>query len=242
MAIRLTSLDQMPKELRRSLKDFDSCFTKTKSICEVLEKRELYDIASELDRLCADRSVIGNHFTRAVSGEIIARGLESFSGADRRRKFLLQYGHLFSETQRDRISRAWGNFFDRSRPDGRDGKIWFNLTLDALENGGADDLLTYFGGEIVNMPLTGDEEIAAILRTLGQPLVVEAALSPKNLHVASEIPFGRTWISTYHVNVNRAALQHDVDAFTTEQVSAEQIVCVRVAHQDSALPSRWTLK
>jgi hypothetical protein len=240
MAIRLTSLDQMPDDIKRSLRRFDSLFGKTEFIEKVLENPELYKIANDLDRLCMEEGVIGFHFTRAVVDEIQARGLEICSGDERRHQFLAKYGDHFSGAQRDRIRHAWSNFFDSAQNGSRDGRIWFNLTLDALDNGGADFLFTYFGGEAINMALTDDVEIAAVLRTLGQPLIVESALRTKELHTFSEIPWGKTWLSSHHVSINNEASRYDVDAYAIEPILTDHIVCIRVARQHSS-PGRWRL-
>jgi hypothetical protein len=117
-----------------------------------------------------------------------------------------------------------------------------------LDNGGAEYLITYFGGEVVNMPLTSDKEIAAVLRTLGQPLIVESTLPAEKLHTFSEIPWGRTWLSSHHVTINQEASRCDVDAYAIEPVSAGQIMSVRIARQharssnSSIYPTRWILE
>jgi len=98
-----------------------------------------------------------------------------------------------------------------------------------LRDGGADRLLTYFGGESIYMPLTQDGGIAAVLQTIGEPLIVESELDAGRLHTFSEIPWGKIWLSSYHVAVNREAQQHDVDAYLIESVPADQIITVRVA-------------
>ena len=241
MAIKLTSLDQMPNDIRRALQRFDSLFGRAEFLDEVLKNPDLYKIATDLDRLCIEEGVIGFHFTRAFPEDLQAQGLVICSGDERRHKFLARYGDRFSEAQRDRIRRAWEDFFDSAQNETRDSRIWFNLTLGALDNGGADFLLTYFGGEVINMPLTDDEEIAAVLRTLGQPLIVESALRTQELHTFSEIPWGKTWLSGHHVSINDEASRYDVDAYAIKPISADHILSVRVARQDGS-PAHWILE
>jgi hypothetical protein len=95
------------------------------------------------------------------------------------------------------------------------------------------------------MPLARDEEIAAIFQTIGQPLIVECALAVERLHAFPEIPWGRTWLSTYHVSINQNALQYDVDVYSTESVPPNQVVSIRVARSrgdesnSSVHPTRW---
>lgn len=229
MAIKLNSISQIPQSIACALRRLDCVFVESEFIENVLGNSDLYQIAGELDRLCVEQGVVGYHFTRAIQEEIEVRGLQAGTGADRRREFLLQYGYRFSEAQREWIHYAWEDYFAASQTQTRDGRIWFNFTLAALDNGGADDLLTYFGGEVINMPLTQDEEIAAVLRTIGQPLIIECALAAERLHTFSEIPWGKTWLSSYHVTLNYTAQQFDVDAYLEESVSPSQIVSIRPA-------------
>ena len=99
-----------------------------------------------------------------------------------------------------------------------------------MEDGGADTLLTFFGGESIYFPLMEDDEIAAVLRTIGQPLIVEATLPATKLTTTfAEIPWGRIWLSTYHVSVNNEARPHDVDAYVMEPVPRNNIVSINNA-------------
>ena len=125
----------------------------------------------------------------------------------------------------------WDSYFDQCQTQARDGRVWFALTLTPLRDGGADRLLTYFGGESIYMPLTQDEEISAVLKTIGEPLIVESELDAGKLRTFSEIPWGKIWVSSYHAAVYRKASQFDVDGYLTEPVPANRVVAVRVAKQ-----------
>jgi len=245
MAIKLNSTGQIPQPIRHLLRGYKSLFAKYDLIQKVLENTHLYGVAEELNQVCLQEGIIGYHFTRAIREDIEARGLQLGCGTDRRSDFVSRHGHRFSEAQRERMHRMWDDYFDALQTWVRDGKIWFSFTLDALDNGGADRLLTYFGGEVVYMPLTEDKEIAAILQTIGQPLIVECVLAAERLRTFSVIPWGTIWLSSYHVTVNRDALQNDMDAYSEEPVSVSQIVSIRVAvprgvESDSdILPTRW---
>jgi len=208
----------------------------------VVSNITLRQIAADLNALCLREGVIGYHYTRAMKRDIEALGLQPSSCADRQREFIRKHAGRFSDTQRERLHQAWKAYFDTTQSRIRDGRVWFNFTLSALVNGGADRLLTYFGGEAVYMPLTRDSEIASILRTIGEPLVVECALAPEKLHTFSELPWGTIWLSTYHATIKPDSVQWDVDAYLTERVPLNQITSIHIAEADpSSVPTRWTI-
>lgn len=231
MAIRLNCSSGIPVSLASKLRSCESVITGCEFLQELLENRDLYQIAEDLHALCLKEGIIGYHFTRAAREEIETRGLIVGSGRERRRDFLAQYGHRFSEAQRERICQKWESYFTASQTQARERGVWFNFTLSALGNGGADDLLTYYGGEIINMPLTQDEEIAAVLRTIGEPLIVECALETQRLHPFSfcQIPWGKIWLSSYQVAIHPNAQQFDIDAYQEQPVPPSQIVSICVA-------------
>lgn len=229
MPIRLDSPTQIPEDIRRELRRFDSVFTECDFLDMALENRDLCEIAGGLDALCLEQEVVGYHFSRAVPEQLSANGLRVARGADRRRDFLARYGRRFSDARRQFISETWDQYFDAFQDQVRDRRIWFNFTLGALGDGGADRLLTYFGGEVIYMPLTRHRDIAAVLRRIGRPLIVECALDPRKLQTFCEIPWGKIWLSTYHAELNGKARRVDMDAYSEEPISVEQIISINVA-------------
>ena len=228
--IRLDAVGQMPQEVTSELLMFNNVFAKIESIQRMLiENHTLSRIAANLDILCAQEWIIGYHYTRANHGDIASRGLQLSRGLHRRSGFLETHGHLFSAAQRERLLRIWQDYFDTTESRTRDGRLWFNFTLNALSNGGAHSLLTYFGGETIYMPAKQDEEIAAILRTIGQPLVVECELDPKKLRTFIPNPWGSIWISSYHRAVNPAAHQLELDGFVQEPISPDHVRSIHIA-------------
>jgi hypothetical protein len=149
MAIHLDSASQIPQDIADELRLFDRVLAECQFVEQLLENRRLRQLAAELDELCLKQGVVGYHYTRAVAEQIAGHGLRPSSGVDRRRVFISLYGHLFTRAQRERIHRLWGDYFDVQQTRARDGRIWFNFTLGALEDGGADRLLTFFGGESI---------------------------------------------------------------------------------------------
>jgi len=226
MTIKLNSTNQIPKTISKRLRRFDTLFSKVATVDNLLKNSELHKIAEALDAICLKKGVIGYHFTRALREEIEKSGLIPCDGRKRRQKFLLQHGSRFTEEQFDWIKKSWDNYFTPSQSQPRNGRIWFNLTLDALKNAGADDLLAYFGGESIYMPLIDNAEIAAVLESIGQPLIVQCALEAEKLTTYCEIPWGKIWLSTYHLIVNHDASQFDQDASQEQPVPPSQIVSI----------------
>ena len=141
----------------------------------------LLQIVKELDGICLRDGVFGYHYTRAEKESIEKHGLVALSGDERRRDFLERYGHLFTDEQRDRIRKKYNSYFSPEMCRSRDRRIFFNFTLDALEDTGAEWLLKYYGGEVVNFPLCDDPELKGILEAIGQPMIVECVLNPAEL-------------------------------------------------------------
>jgi hypothetical protein len=227
MLINLSNPSLMPKHILDKLYSYKSVFNQYNCIDQILDFPNLHQIAKELDSFCSERKIIGFHYTRAIKEGIESSGLKISYGENRRRDFLEKYGYLFSAEQQERIKSCW-RYFNRAQSIGRDGKVWFNATLGAIANGGADHLLKYFGGENIYMPLTRDKELAAILQQIGTPLVIECALDTANLNTFSMNPWGMVWLSSYHVAVNQQAMQCDVDAYIQQDVPPDRILRIIV--------------
>ena len=225
--IKLDSIDGMPGAVLETLEDFRSDIENCNSFDTLLDQNELRQVAINLNQICLDRGVVGVHYTRAIRVEIETNGLSLSTGDGRRRAFLDQYGHLFTRAQLTRVEEIWEAYFNSKQKKIRDNLLWFAFTLIALENGGASRLLNYFGGEQIYMPLTSDSEIGAILKTLGEPLIVRCNLKPQNLKTFSDYPWGKIWLSTYHLSQNPNAYQFDVDAYQLLPVLPADIVITK---------------
>lgn len=209
-----------------TLKMFDSIFRKCEFMEQLIEYPDLASVIRSMNEICLKEGVIGIHYTRAVRKEIEANGLILSTGKNRRQLFIQQHGQRFTNEQLQKISNLWENYFNNLQAKVRDNRIWFAFTLLGLENGGAGSLLSYYGGEQVNMPLTDDVEIVTILKELGEPLIVECFLDPRLLKTFAELPWGKIWLSTYHLTINSEAYQFDVDAYQEVPVHAQNIMSI----------------
>lgn len=224
MPIRLDSAVGIPQGTVEVLLRWNRLIQDCECLDDLLGQDELNSIVPELNDFCLKGDVVGIHYTRAIRAEIENHGLRPTSGEDRRRAFLEQYGYLFTAAQTARIRDVWQRYFDHMQTRARDNRIWFNLTLSALTNGGAKPLLEHFGGEQIYMPLADDAEIGPILRTLGEPLIISCALDPKLLTTFSEYPWGKVWLSSYHLSLNPNASQFDLDAYQKQPVLPDHIL------------------
>ena len=223
ISIDLKDPGSMPAHILGKLYASRSLFEDNKFLEQVLNYPEIEQIVQELNTHCTHRGIIGYHYTRAMPDEIISTGLKISCGEDRRKEFLDKYGYCFTLKQQQSIKERYKNYFSDSQSRVRDGRIWFNFTYMQLVEGGADRLLTYFGGENIYMPLTRDPAIAEILRGLGKPLIVACILDARKLITYSLNPWGKIWLSAYHTNINNEALQFDVDADFQEDVPPNKI-------------------
>jgi hypothetical protein len=228
MAIKLHSVAQIPSDISRKLESFTDVFKEQESWERLLKIPSLLQIVKELDGICLRDGVFGYHYTRAEKESIEKHGLIALSGDERRRDFLERYGHLFTNEQRDRIRKKYNCYFSPEMRRSRDHKIFFNFTLDALEDTGAECLLKYYGGEVVNFPLCDDPELEGILKTIGQPMIVECVLNPAELTTHYANPWGKIWLSSYHVTLNPNACRCDQDGYQEISVRPEQIHSIQV--------------
>jgi hypothetical protein len=121
---------------------------------EYLAHEPLLEIVRELDAICESEGIVGVHYTRAIREQISSQGLLTRSDEERRNEFLETHGHRFTQAQRQRLIAGWASYFDEKQNGIRDGRVWFNLTRRAMSNGGAEPLLSHYGGEVVYMPFS----------------------------------------------------------------------------------------
>ena len=241
MAIRLIDPTYIPKNIVKELEGFHAIFSSCEYLEQILETERLSEIADELNAICEMDGVIGYHYTRAYRDDILNSGLLVSQGDDRRKEFLRTQGHRFSREQRERISTYWDSYFSGQQSAVRDGRIWFNFTLIALAGGGADRLLTYYGGESIYMPLTRDAELSDVLCEIGEPMVIECLLEAKWLRTFSQSPWGRIWLSSYHLLINPEALQWDVDAYVKQNIPAHNILRIKATTRCLGTRSSWRI-
>jgi hypothetical protein len=200
------------------------------------------ELAEALHELCLPAHVACYHFTRAEQSDILQHGLRSRSGRQWRDAFIRRHSHHFNADQLAQIGEAWASYFNGPQRSVRDGRIWFNLTLDALDCGGADPLLTHYGGENVYMPFKRETNIVSVLQSLGTPFVVECTIPAAELLRLRQIEFGKVWLSSLHVMANPEALQFDQDIYVTDDVNPTQITRIATVRKPTPDSWRWEIE
>ena len=231
MVRNVTNPREIPGDILERLDEYCNLLYEFEFLEQLLDETALAEIAAELDALCVADGVVGIHYARGFIERIENQGLVVRTGDERRQEFLARFSDRFTAAQRERLIAGWIAYFNRSQNTARDGRIWFNLTTTALYDGGAEPLLYHYGGEVIYMPFKRDKEIAEILHSIGEPMIVECGLNTRELRTFPEIPWGSVWLSTYHGSVNPEAHQFDVDTYATESIPASNVIAIRSVNE-----------
>ncbi len=214
------------------LKALDSHFRQQDYLEELEGITEIGELIAEINEYCENNRVLGIHYTRALPEEIERRGLLVRSGTEIRELFLKRHGHLFSVQEKTDMEAAWKNHTTKQAHI-RDNRIWFNFTREALNHSGADLLLKNYGGEQVYFSIRDLPGIAEKISSIGEPLIVECSLNPREVKTYKTHPWGSIAVSSYHCSVNpRAPQQFDQDGSQTVPVLPEHVVKVTLYGPD----------
>ncbi len=228
MAIDLSTCGNIPSNVSTILNDHIEEFRKIEFLDELLEISELHDVVVALDQVAESQGVVLYHYTRNFRETLAREGLALKSGKERRSEFLAQFKDQLSQSQIQKLRVGWDNYFNSEQNRSRDERIWFNLTLSALSNGGAFPLLSHYGGEVVYMPFSRDPDLSNFLGSIGEPLIVRAIANVDSLTTFDVYPWGKTWLSTFHKELNPDAIQKDFDVYTKQPIPPECIQSIEV--------------
>lgn len=221
--IDLDNLNGIPTEFLKRLQNFDSEFQKNKFSENLLSNSDISKVIEDINNYCLKNQIFGYHYTRAIPNEILMTGLICRKGDDIRNSFLTNFGHIFTEEELVKIKKAWLNHFDAQQKKSRDGRIFFNFTTIAINEFGAEPLLSNFGGEQIYMPIQELKEIGDKIKNIGSPLILKCKLDPNKIETYYERPWGRIAVSKYHCKINLEAHQDDQDGFQIIDVKPENI-------------------
>lgn len=225
--INLETLEGLPPEFIKRLAAFNDNFVQTKFLENLQDIFELQVIIYEINHYCEENRIYGFHFTRTDQKSILKFGLIPRSGFEIRHKFLTMYGHKFSSQEKELIIKAWTEYFSKKQREIRDNHIYFNLTQNALKNGGAELLLKYYGGEQVYNPIYEIEKVSDQLQSFGTPMILKCILNPKDLYTYIQNPWGSIAVSSYHRFLNPNAYVIDQDVYQITQVSPSNIEIIK---------------
>jgi len=152
--------------------DVESRRTWPKSLRAALEAND----CRRADEILAGEKILGFHCTKLLSherAEILDGGLQPLSPelAEKRVQSARRLNHL-SQTVADRLLRvnAAGDAYRR-------GMIWFVFRRSLLRRkSGVWSLLCCWGGEAIYGLHTGDPDVGPVLKTIGEPSLVVAAV------------------------------------------------------------------
>jgi hypothetical protein len=113
----------------------------------------------------------------------------------------------------------------------REKMLWFCVDRQLVFDQGTESFFKYFGGEAVYFPFMDDPEVAQLLEQLGEPVVVEAQISSRDLKVFQEFAFARTLVSYFAKSVNDEFMIEGREGFLSRGVEPSDIVVV-YAHDE----------
>lgn len=223
--VDLSLPNTLPERFIARLEAFDGVCVEIEFSEKLVEIPEIADLVSEINNYCESNRIIGYHYTRADPEQIRKNGLLVRSGKEIRETFLVNYGHLFREDEREEMKRSWAECFHEchSQPQSRDYRLFFNFTQKGVEEGGAEPLLSFFGGEQINMCFDNDSSIMKKLSSLGEPLILRCVLNPSDVHAFIENPWGKIAVSSYHLSKNPRAYRIDQDGYQLVPVPPDDI-------------------
>jgi hypothetical protein len=195
---------------------------------ELIEIPDIGYALQKIDDYCSARKVLGFHFTRAIKKSIEKEGLILRRGGEIREKFRQDFNVTFDSNEWQQIEDAWSSYFTKNQQKSRDQRIFFNFTKNALLNGSAFRLLNHYGGEQVSMCFDDETRIANVLASLGEPMIIKCALSPKFLSTHMSYPWAKIALSSYHCRLNSKASRVDQDGFQSIAVPPEDILGIEV--------------
>lgn len=223
MVVNLDNLNGLPLEFVKRLSVFDEIFRNSNYFEDYENNADIKRLTIEIDKFCQTNKIIGYHYTNAIKEDILQNGLLVRNGEDIRNAFVERQFHLFTEEEQVTILKTWKDYFGETAIKYRDNLIFFNFTLDGLQNSGADLLLHYYGGEQVYFPLYRQPQIGEKLKKIGTPMILKCILNPKNIKTFWENPWGRIAVSSYHRLKNKDAYVEDQDGFQQTAVKPENI-------------------
>lgn len=183
-ALRLEPEEALPALMARRLEPHRDLLVRTASWEKARTCPDLRRIEDELEAHLQAQTLRAYHCTReSEKGFFARRGLRLTSLPLHQAEFLAYYGARFTEAEREDIKRAWADYFPTAAPwgAGRDGMVWACLCLDDVLSDGVEPFFEFFGGEAVFMPLKQHPTVSDKLRSIGEPVVVELALSGESL-------------------------------------------------------------
>ncbi len=188
-------------------------------------------VVAQVNEMTRDSALVGYHCTRLHEDEIadvIARGLRpqstEFATEQIRRR---QRAGDLSEDLAERL--LAGNLAKLQKQ--RNGQIWFVFSESLLRSeSGLFALLSPWGGEALSQPLYNDPEALRILRSLGTPCIVKAAVRLSSVNLFAS--FGQRVVTSFLARRDvPTQIGSEVEGYAKEAVPGESILeIIRLGH------------
>jgi hypothetical protein len=228
MVVDFETLSGIPEEFIRRLKSYNDFFLKCKFLEQLCQDNNIIHLITDINNYCSEKAIIGYHYTNGIERDFLEKGLVVRTGRDIRQDFVKRHFHLFSEKEQRQILKNWEKQFDQGEAELRDDSIYFNFLKEALHNGGAEDLLKYYGGEQVYLPLLPLAKVRKKLERIGIPMILRCKLNPKDIAISIENPWGKIAVSKYHRAINPVALLEDQDGCQRINVNPDNIEIIKL--------------
>ncbi len=232
MALHLESPEALPHHLRHRLTPYAAALASTTYWESARNSTDLRAIEAELESHLREQTIQAYHCTRVPKPGFFQRnGLRLTDLKAHQDEFLATQGHRFTEAEKADIRAAWQDYFHKGpRPGaGRNGVIWACMSRPLVVSDGTAPFFEYFGGEAVYWPLRGLPTVAAKLRTIGRPVVVEFAVAGKDFETYQ--PLAWNVLSQYHQSVNPGASLHLIEARVCRPVMPAEVIRVTPREQ-----------
>jgi hypothetical protein len=227
MAINLENLTGLPHDFVMRLKMHDEIFTKVKFLEQFENDDNINQLIIDINNFCLENKIIGYHYTNAIESYILEIGLVIRTGEEIRQDFIKRHFPLFTKEEQNQILIHWNKRFDEEDAEVRDNLLFFNFTIGALKDGGAELLLSYYGGEQVYFPLFDLPHIGEKLKNIGTPMILKCTLNPNDIYTFIEYPWGKITVSSYHRIINPDAYTVDQDGYQKVGVNPENIEIIK---------------
>jgi hypothetical protein len=198
--IRLDDVGAMPAAFLARLMPLEHLFRQHEYIDSLMQDPRAGRLQYDLEDYLRTQPVRGYHCTREpMPGYFSNHGLRLTDIASHQAEFLSQWGHLFTDSEKEDMRRARNSYFvGTGQERARNGMLWFCLTECSARAYGTRVFFDYFGGEAVFMPLKDHPTVALKLGQIGTPVVVEARLQPGT---TAPLRLALPLLSAYHRTV-----------------------------------------
>lgn len=235
--IRLDDVRALPAAFLARLKPLQPLFRQYEYIDSLTQDPRAGRLQYDLEDYLRARPVRGYHCTREpVPGYFSTHGLRLTDIASHQAEFLAQWGHLFTDSEKEDMRRAWTSYFvGTGQERARNGMLWFCLTERTAQSYGTKVFFDHFGGEAVFMPLKDHHTIAPKLGQIGNPTIVEACLQPGT---TASLRLALPLLSAYHRTIRHDAHVWEAETNIRKPVPPADVLAVtpvRTGRGDSAV-------